>query len=383
MQKDIFQVMKEEYPSYDKLVYKYNFSEEDIKKYYESINLEIKHYKLNLEIIKQELNSFNYVLDMYNVKYEDVSSIISEIQGSAAIEGVHSSKKAIEKIINKKEDNKVQEIFNLVQAYKYIKLGKEINNKNIKELYDILMTDIDLKENALDGKYYRKEAVEISSSNQRVVAKGIDAKDIQKEMDILFSFVQSGKENDGLYEYIKAFIIHYMFVYIHPYYDGNGRMARLISQWSLFNENIEYTLPISEIIKYDKVNYYNAIQNTRESYVKNDLTYFLKYMLIASKKLMEVKLIAINYCYELMNKEIILSDSEVEYLIMILLNYKEDKFDHKKFNSLLKVTDSEKSKEGALKILNKLVDQKVLKAKIVKNTKLYELCDEIKNKELD
>ena len=130
MQKDIFQVMKEEYPSYDKLVYKYNFSEEDIKKYYESINLEIKHYKLNLEIIKQELNSFNYVLDMYNVKYEDVSSIISEIKGSAAIEGVHSSKKAIEKIINKKEDNKVQEIFNLVQAYKYIKLGKEINNKN-------------------------------------------------------------------------------------------------------------------------------------------------------------------------------------------------------------------------------------------------------------
>ena len=74
--------------------------------------------------------------------------------------------------------------------------------------------------------------------------------------------------------YICTHVHIYMFVYIHPYYDGTDRMARLISQWSLFNENIEYTLPISEIIKYDKVNYYNAIQNTRESYVKNDLTYF-------------------------------------------------------------------------------------------------------------
>ena len=68
-----------------------------------------------------------------------------------------------------------------------------------------------------------------------------------------------------------AFKIHFLFVSIHPFADGNGRTARLLMNYvqKLFN------LPYTFIFKEDKAKYYSALENARK---KDDITIFYNFM---------------------------------------------------------------------------------------------------------
>lgn len=71
--------------------------------------------------------------------------------------------------------------------------------------------------------------------------------------------------------YDMSFDAHYNLVTIHPWADGNGRMARLIMNWLQF----EYKIIPSRIFADDKENYIKALVETRE---KEDITIFRKFM---------------------------------------------------------------------------------------------------------
>jgi Fic family protein len=49
-------------------------------------------------------------------------------------------------------------------------------------------------------------------------------------IDRMIAYLQ---EDDGLDQIVKSIVIHYYFAYLHPYFDGNGRMARLLQLWFL------------------------------------------------------------------------------------------------------------------------------------------------------
>lgn len=61
--------------------------------------------------------------------------------------------------------------------------------------------------------------------------------------------------------YDMSFDAHFNLVTIHPWADGNGRMARLIMNWLQF----EYDLIPSRIFTDDKEAYIKALVETRES----------------------------------------------------------------------------------------------------------------------
>lgn len=69
----------------------------------------------------------------------------------------------------------------------------------------------------------------------------------------------AGKSIDELYE--LSFDAHYQLVTIHPWADGNGRMARLIMNQLQF----EFGLIPSKILKEDKEEYIKALVATREN----------------------------------------------------------------------------------------------------------------------
>lgn len=71
--------------------------------------------------------------------------------------------------------------------------------------------------------------------------------------------------------YDLSFDAHYELVTIHPWADGNGRMARLVMNWLQF----EFGLIPSRILNEDKENYIKALVSTRES---GDLSIFRKCM---------------------------------------------------------------------------------------------------------
>lgn len=76
---------------------------------------------------------------------------------------------------------------------------------------------------------------------------------------------------------IKAIILHFWIGYLHPFTDGNGRLARTIFYWYLLKKGywaFSY-LPLSRIIKGSPAQYRDAYVYSEQD--DNDLTYFIDY----------------------------------------------------------------------------------------------------------
>ena len=79
--------------------------------------------------------------------------------------------------------------------------------------------------------------------------------------------------------YIKVAIIHFYFVYMHPFCDGNGRIARLLTSDFLIHSGLNNfsALTLSKTINETAPAYYQAIENSENSF--HDVTPFIQYML--------------------------------------------------------------------------------------------------------
>lgn len=86
---------------------------------------------------------------------------------------------------------------------------------------------------SIDGEYagkYRDMDVFISGSKYPVA----EPVRIQIEMDELFQWIEA--ERDKLHPVVFASQLHKRFVFIHPFKDGNGRIARLIMNTALIQD---------------------------------------------------------------------------------------------------------------------------------------------------
>ena len=124
-----------------------------------------------------------------------------------------------------------------------------------------------------DSGKYRKHG-EAIYDNQKVIFVAPPDKIVPKLISELFDWLKNDNETPLL---IKSCVFHYEFVFIHPFSDGNGRMARLwqnliLTKW---NEIFEYIPIESQILKYqDK--YYDAIDLSNK---RGNSTIFVEFML--------------------------------------------------------------------------------------------------------
>ncbi len=82
---------------------------------------------------------------------------------------------------------------------------------------------------------------------------------------------------DGIHPVIVAGISQFQLVHIHPFVDGNGRTARLLSTLCLYRAGYDFKqlFTISEYYDRDRPAYYRALQSVRERDL--DLTAWLEY----------------------------------------------------------------------------------------------------------
>ena len=82
---------------------------------------------------------------------------------------------------------------------------------------------------------------------------------------------------------LKAALIHFYITYLHPYFDGNGRVARLLHLWHLVQQSYSSALiPLSEYVNKSQKGYYDAytlVEDTAQISGILDVTPFLVYFI--------------------------------------------------------------------------------------------------------
>lgn len=206
--------------------------------------------------------------------------LIDEIKMTNDIEGVRSTRKEInELLIDTTKPKEFKRLYGVTKKYQLL-LGKEeiklSTCEDIRRLYnEFVLMDVKVEDanNIPDGGIFIKDGAQLKGSNQRTIHEGI-----YPEEAIIECMSQSlNMLNNEKYNFlIRIAVFHYMFGYIHPFYDGNGRMSRFISSY-LLSKKLEYLVPckLSSTIKQNLQTYYKMFKDTNEEKNKGDLTHFV------------------------------------------------------------------------------------------------------------
>lgn len=255
----------------------YILTEEVVNKLYSVMVLNQKLDKLTSEIPRIALQRY--------IK----KCLIDEIVLTNEIEGVVSTRKDINEILENVED-KNKRLTGLVN--KYLNLCSEenidiITCNDVRNIYnDLLWEEIseDDKLNLPDGVYFRKEGVDVLSPFKKVIHKGVMP---EEKINLMMTQALNILNDRDIIPILRVAIFHYLFGYIHPFYDGNGRTSRFISSYLLSKElNTLTGFGLSYAIKENISQYYKGFKTVNEKKNKGDLTPFIiSFLDILSKEL--------------------------------------------------------------------------------------------------
>ena len=110
-------------------------------------------------------------------------------------------------------------------------------------------------------------------------------KRIQQDLDMMLRYVNTSELN----HHIKSALAHLWFVIIHPYEDGNGRVARAISDYILYRDGNTALFSLSSEIRKHQIDYYEILHETTNLQRNRhfDFTMWVRWHLERTKRAME------------------------------------------------------------------------------------------------
>lgn len=241
-------------------------------------------------------------------------TLIDEIVITNDIEGVNSTRREIEDILDdlaaKSKRNRFQGLVNKYIALQDSQAKISIHTcRDIRSIYDeIFLAEVleDDDKNAPEGEFFRENPVYVRNARMEIIHQGVvPESNIISDMNKALALL----ENEDIDVNLKIGLFHYLFGYIHPFYDANGRMARFISSYMLA-EHVEALLgyQISFTIKENLHDYYQAFKTCNDKKNKADLTPFVLMFTDVIEKSIEQLLEALTERYrKLIRSEAILS----------------------------------------------------------------------------
>lgn len=250
---------------------------------------EVVNKLYNVMVLNQKLDKLTSEIPGIALQQYIKKCLIDEIVLTNEIEGVVSTRKDINEILENVED-KNKRLTGLVN--KYLNLCSEenidiITCNDVRNIYnDLLWEEIseDDKLNLPDGVYFRKEGVDVLSSFKNVIHKGVMP---EEKINLMMTQALNILNDRDIIPILRIAIFHYLFGYIHPFYDGNGRTSRFISSYLLSKElNTLTGFGLSYAIKENISQYYKGFKTVNEKKNKGDLTPFIiSFLDILSKEL--------------------------------------------------------------------------------------------------
>lgn len=218
-------------------------------------------------------------------------ALILESHYSTHIEGTALSLEQAKSILEGKNvkginiDDK-KELLNYKKAMDFISkyLGKEdpVREGIIRELHKITVSGVRGGQ-AEPGNYRKVQNYVVNSRTREVVYTPPPPLEVPHLMQ---EFVEWLSKTEDLSSILVAGIAQFQFVHIHPFLDGNGRIARLLSTLILYKTGYDFKrlFTISEYYDKDRPTYYEAIQSVRQNNM--DMTAWLEYFVEGLKSQM-------------------------------------------------------------------------------------------------
>ena len=278
------------FTNYEKMKYKYGKDFNDFLK-----TLDDLYYK-ELPLCDFEDNNIVFIENHASVNQNTVKLLLQsqdkhygikaaedEIVATSAIESIDFSRDSVRKILKgyAPKDEQESRILGVKNGLEFIAdTSNKITEENLYKLYMMTVGDfLDGEDRLAEGNFYRHDTVYVVSD--RVEHSGLDCKRVPEFMRSLIEFANN---DDDINDLIKAAIIHFYIAFVHPYFDGNGRMARLVHLWFLIQKGYQSALFISfssRIEKSRKAYYdaFTAVEQNKKYSGKIDVTPFVLYFI--------------------------------------------------------------------------------------------------------
>ena len=231
--------------------------------------------------ISEKIGRITLISNMEKKPHLRKNNRIKSIHSSLRIEANSLTLNQVRDVMNGKivlgEQREIQEVKNAYCAYGKI---AEINPYSIRDLkkYQGIMTKY-LEEQS--GDFRRGE--EGVFHGDECIFMAPPAQYVPQLMEELFAWMKEVARE--IHPLILSSIFHYEFVFIHPFSDGNGRMARLWHTAILYRWKpiFEY-IPIESQIEKFQDDYYEAIA---KCHVAGESTLFIEFMLAQVDKILD------------------------------------------------------------------------------------------------
>ena len=233
----------------------------------------IKEIEERLSLIKID--------DSIKRKNLKMKSKVRSIHSSLAIEDNSLSLESVESIIDNKlilgDRKEIMEVKNANELYEHLNEYDWKSESDFLKAHQLLMKYFED-----DNGYYRThgEGVKKGDTIIYMAPQSILVPDLMKS---LFEFLNLHAKD--IHPLVLSALFHYYFVYIHPFSDGNGRIARfwvslILTKWNSLFEFI----PFEEELYLRQEEYYNSIA---QCHVNGNANVFIDFMLQSIKSTLD------------------------------------------------------------------------------------------------
>ena len=214
----------------------------------------------------------------------------------------------------------------------------------------------------IDVACYRKGAMQVVSGamgKEKVHYEAVATEKVKSEMDVFLKWFNA--DNDKIDSVVKAAIAHLWFVTVHPFDDGNGRIARAISDMLLArsDESKQRFYSMSAQILKERKKYYEMLEKTQHS-INSDITVWLdwflnclKNALFASEKILQSVLYKADFWNE--NAKTTFNDRQIKMLNKLLDGEFRGKLQSSKWAKICKC-----SQDTAIRDIKDLMEKGIL-----------------------
>ncbi|WP_020530333.1 Fic family protein [Flexithrix dorotheae] len=159
---------------------------------------------------------------------------------------------------------------------------------------------------------------------ERVHFQAPAASTLEEEMKEFLDWFEKNEEEDAI---IKAGIVHLWFVTLHPFEDGNGRIARALTDLQLARADgiSQRFYSMSSQIRNQRKAYYEQLEKTQKGGL--DITHWLKWFLtclenalLASETVLEK--VVFKHRFWARHSGLVLNDRQVKILMMLMEEFK-------------------------------------------------------------